>query len=58
VAVGLGGSIGIDRARTEVVKAPVVVAGGPVYEPCDVTSVWLTTGGGGTGAAETEAGAL
>lgn len=48
VAVGFGGKAGIEEARTDKLKAPVVV-GVPVYGPCEVGPVTcgLTTGGGG-----------
>lgn len=58
VAVGFGGRGTIACARTEAVRAPVVVAGPPVYGPCMVTSVTGTVGGSGTGAAMGMAGAL
>ena len=48
VAVGFGGKAGIEEARTDKLKAPVVV-GVPVKGPCEVGPVTcgLTTGGGG-----------
>lgn len=58
VAVGFGGRGAIDGASTDVVRAPVVVAGPPVYGPCMVTLVTGTVGGSGTGAAMYVAGAL
>lgn len=53
MADGLGGKAGMDDARTDRLKAPVVV-GTPLKGPCDVVPVGLrlTTGGGGTDATE------
>jgi hypothetical protein len=42
---GAGGRAGITEAKTEVDRAPVVDAGGPVKEPCEVTFIRGTTDG-------------
>jgi hypothetical protein len=56
VAVGFGGSAGIEAARTEVDRAPVVV-GIPLKSPWDVAPRKLATTGGAGAANETDANA-